>query len=253
MYQMIIADDDAIIRGSLLSRYDWESMGFHIAAVCEDGREVIEQLQSGLIDVVLCDIVMCDVSGLEVARYIQENRLHTRVVLISGYQEFEYARRGISYGVSAYLLKPLEVDELQSAFANVAAELKRIEELRAQDKYAMPYLQDPDVLRIKTYLQEHLSENPSTAELAEVVHLSARHLSRKFLTAEGQTISKYILDLQMSRAMTLLRSGSMSIPDICQRTGFSDEKYFRRVFRSYFGYSVSKLSSNGFIEGDKED
>lgn len=235
MYEMIIAEDDPIISESLMKRFNWEELGFHVAAVVSDGKQAVELLSKSPIDVVLSDIVMYELSGLDVARYIHEHKLPTRMVLLSGYQDFEYARQAIRCGVYAYLLKPIDPEELNSVFSLLRSELSGASSAPA------PNSPDDDVLTVKQYLEAHLSENPSVAELANTVHLSARHLSRKFLMAEGRSIGKYTLDLQMRMAMSLIRDGCTDIASVCQRIGFSDEKYFRRVFNSYFGYSVSKV------------
>lgn len=124
MYNLIIADDEYIIRESLASFVDWNKLGFKIVLVAKDGEEVIELLEIRQdIDVILSDIEMKDISGLEVAKYVFDNRLDAQIVIISGYREFEYARKAMSYNVSHYLLKPIDIGSITEAFVKVKAEL----------------------------------------------------------------------------------------------------------------------------------
>ena len=99
MYRLIIADDEELIRTGLFYRNDWKAMGFEVAAMLEDGSDVLRFMEKERIDVLLTDICMYQVTGLEIARVIQEKYPWVKVVLLSGYREFEYAREAIRCGV----------------------------------------------------------------------------------------------------------------------------------------------------------
>lgn len=115
----MIVEDEEIIRDGLANFIDWESIGFDIVAKTEDGRDALEYLENHVVDVVLTDIKMTFVSGLELAKYFYENQLETKVVIISGYKEFEYARQAIKYNVDNYLLKPFDVDTVIPVFEGI--------------------------------------------------------------------------------------------------------------------------------------
>lgn len=132
MYQLVIVDDEYTIRTGMCNYIDWEPMGFSVAADFEDGKETIEYLEHHPVDVVLTDIEMAEVSGLELARYIKEHQLPCKVIILSGYREFEYARKAIEYDVEHYILKPIRMDELQKVFANVKEKLDESKRMREQ-------------------------------------------------------------------------------------------------------------------------
>lgn len=115
MYKLIIADDEEIIRSGLKDIVNWQRLGFEIAGTFADGREVIAFLEDNTVDVVLSDIKMTFVSGMEVARYISERELPTKVMLISGFQELNLAMSAIKFKVQDYILKPIDLDELTAA------------------------------------------------------------------------------------------------------------------------------------------
>lgn len=116
MYQLIIADDETKIRTLLSQIIDWKSIGFEIAAVCSDGSEVIEYINHHHIDCILCDIRMTRVSGIDIAKYVYDNIPRIKVMLISGYQNFDYATSALSYNVENYFLKPVKIEEIKNAF-----------------------------------------------------------------------------------------------------------------------------------------
>ena len=123
MYRIIIADDEPMIRAGLYYRNDWEAMGFEVAALLEDGSDVLEYLVKERVDVLLTDICMYQVSGLQAAAMIREKYPWMKVVLLSGYKEFEYAREAMRLHVYEYLLKPIDYDNLRSVFEKIKREL----------------------------------------------------------------------------------------------------------------------------------
>ncbi|MFV0528127.1 MAG: response regulator [Lachnospiraceae bacterium] len=125
MYKLIMVDDEAVIRKGIRDYVAWESMGFTVAALFEDGKEAIEYIQENEVHVILTDIEMAEVSGLKLAKYVFENELPIRVVIISGYKEFEYARMAIQYNVEHYLLKPISMTEVQEVFLKLHVDLEK--------------------------------------------------------------------------------------------------------------------------------
>lgn len=128
MYRLIIADDEKRIRQGLKNIVDWEKLGFEVTELFADGQDVIEYLDYVMPDVILTDIKMNHVSGLEVARYVFEHQLPCKVVLVSGYQEFELAVQGIKYGAEDYLLKPTDVDNIEETFLKIRKQLDATKE-----------------------------------------------------------------------------------------------------------------------------
>ena len=85
-----------------------------------NGQEAIKYLEDTPPDILITDISMPIMSGLELAKYIYERKLPVKVILLSGYQEFEYAQQGIRYNVSNYMLKPCEKQQINEALKELA-------------------------------------------------------------------------------------------------------------------------------------
>ena len=125
LYRLIIADDEQIIRTGLIHNVDWEELGFQVVADFMDGQDVIEYLKKEDAEVVFTDIQMCQVSGLEVASWIAQHKPDIKVVIISGYKEFDYVKEAMDLNVLGYVLKPFKIRDLRSVFLKVRQELEK--------------------------------------------------------------------------------------------------------------------------------
>lgn len=149
MYKMIILEDEEMVRTGLKEFISWHELGFQLVEVFEDGKEAIEYLLSHAVDVVLTDIEMKQINGLEVAQYIYENKPETKVVILSGYRNFDYAKKAIHYNVQHYILKPTNFDEIHRIFLEIRQEFDEKMEVKGkreeeQERYRqlLPVLQD---------------------------------------------------------------------------------------------------------------
>lgn len=123
MYKVIVVDDELIIRNGITNFINSEIEDFDVLYNFCDGAEAIEFLKANDVDLIVSDIKMTQVSGIEVAKYISENKPFIKVVLLSGYREFEDARSAIQYGVKNYILKPTNFDEFKEVLLQIKIEL----------------------------------------------------------------------------------------------------------------------------------
>lgn len=146
---MIIADDEQRIRNGLVNNIDWEKLGFQVVADFMDGQDVIDYLQKEDVDVIFTDVQMCQVSGLEVARWTQEKKPEVKVVIISGYKEFEYVKEAIELKVYDYVLKPIQLAEVKSTFMKIRTELEeRDREEGKSIQTLFSYQEDPECIKV---------------------------------------------------------------------------------------------------------
>lgn len=125
MYRLVIADDELLVRKGLTQRIDWYALGFEICGQFEDGENVIEYVKNNPVDVIFSDVQMLSVSGLEVARWVAANCPDTKIVLLSGYKEFDYVREALQANVYDYVLKPVNLSEVARVFEKIKEELNK--------------------------------------------------------------------------------------------------------------------------------
>ena len=128
MYQLLFVDDEPLIREGVSQNVPWQELGYELAGTCENGREACEFLCSHPVDVVLTDICMPFVDGMELSAFIQKEFPHIKVLILSGYDDFEYAKSAIRYGVEEYLLKPVTSYEIGDILTSLRAKLDREKE-----------------------------------------------------------------------------------------------------------------------------
>jgi two-component system response regulator YesN len=112
MYKFLMVDDEEIVRRGFRHKIDWTNLGFEFLEPCENGEQAIEALDALRPDVVMTDIAMPRTDGLGVASYSAEHHPETVVVILSGYDEFEYAQKAIKSNVFEYVLKPVTSRDL---------------------------------------------------------------------------------------------------------------------------------------------
>lgn len=125
MHQILLVDDEPYVVDDLSISLPWAEMGFEQVHKAYSGYEALELLQRHPIDIVVTDINMPEISGIELIASIRNRWKHIRVVMLTGYAEFEYARKAIEEQASAYLLKPIANDQLIAVIGKLQEELRR--------------------------------------------------------------------------------------------------------------------------------
>lgn len=123
MYQLLIVDDEVSIRHGMANSIPWNQLGFAVAGMSADGTEAVEFVESHEVDVVLSDIRMPKMDGVELMEYLNQNHPQIKIVILSGYSDFEYLNKSIKNHVAEYLLKPTDYDEFEELFRKLKRNL----------------------------------------------------------------------------------------------------------------------------------
>lgn len=123
MYHVLIADGEPTLRASLKRLLDWSSMGYTITDEAAGGEQALQKILSKSPDVTLIDIRMPGFTGLEVIRRAREAGFEGKIVILSGYSDFQYAREAMRYGVQYYLTKPVDGEELSEVLNMLSRQL----------------------------------------------------------------------------------------------------------------------------------
>lgn len=119
MYSVLVVDDEIRQREAVIGNVDWQRAGFEVVGGAENGIEALDLLEKLEPDLVLTDIKMPLMTGLELAKRTREIRPATKFVILSGYDDFEYAQEAFKYNVIRYLLKPVSASELTEEFEKI--------------------------------------------------------------------------------------------------------------------------------------
>ena len=119
MFRLMIVEDEEIEREYLRKSVDWKKLDLEVVVALESGEEALEYAESSQVDILLTDIKLIGISGLQLARKLLERKPGIKVVILSGYHEFDYAKEAVELQAFSFLTKPVDMEELESAFKKV--------------------------------------------------------------------------------------------------------------------------------------
>ena len=147
LYKIMIVDDESEIRNAIKNTVDWEKAGFVVVDDAENGQDALEKLESKEPDVIMTDIRMPYMDGLELAKEARKLYPSLKIIICSGYNDFEYAKEAIKLGVSEYVLKPISSEDILEILLKVKTRLddersksRDIDILRNNYKASIPIL-----------------------------------------------------------------------------------------------------------------
>ncbi|MEG1157744.1 MAG: response regulator, partial [Christensenellaceae bacterium] len=112
MYRILIVDDEPIVRRGIKKSVNWNELDIEMVAEAENGVEALEQVISNQPDIILLDICMPRMDGLEFASIVKKKYPQIRIVIITGFHDFEYARTALRMGIDDYILKPITKEDV---------------------------------------------------------------------------------------------------------------------------------------------
>lgn len=123
MYNVLLADDESVIIDGLKRLIPWEEYGLAIKDIAKDGETALNLIKNNGFDILLTDVKMPKMNGLDLLRNINDCNINIKSVIISGYDEFEYIKQAMQFGIQNYLLKPINDTELSSTLLNIINKL----------------------------------------------------------------------------------------------------------------------------------
>lgn len=123
-YKILVVEDEQILRESIAAKIDGFSDVFEVVAQAQNGAEALERIGVQMPDIVITDIVMPVMDGLALAESLKVRHPQLPIIIMSGYNEFEYAKRAMGLGVRDYLLKPIDDSALHAALHRLVHELE---------------------------------------------------------------------------------------------------------------------------------
>ena len=167
-YSVMLVDDEEEVRQAIIKRVDWESIGFRVVDFAENGEEALEKAERICPDVVMTDIQMPFMDGLTFCKKLKERISGTKIVIFSGYDEFEYAKEAIKLEAEEYILKPIDASELREVFSRIKERLdEEMDRKRNVERLEQYYLESLPLLKeqfMMSLLEGRLSDTHKIKE-----------------------------------------------------------------------------------------
>lgn len=252
-YRILLADDEEEVRKGIIRKIDWESLGFEVAGDADNGEEALEKIEQLKPDVVMTDIRMPYMDGLALTARIRQKYPSIKVLIFSGYDDFEYAQQAIKLNVTEYILKPVNVEELTKILGRVRENLdEEIKQRRDVSLLRESYRNSLPILR-ELFLNDLVRENVQREEVSSRMSEYGIDISgaRKWLAAVINVEPE-----ERAEGQPLSRQQEQKLIPISVRQLVEDnlKKYFRfTIFNSTGGITIiaaidRENTQTGFID-----
>ena len=252
MPKILIVEDEDLIRNGLKLTTPWNQFGFEVIGEAVDGLDGEEKILQLKPDIVITDIKMPKKTGLEMIEDLQ-GRISCEYIILSGYDEFAFAKKAMYLEVHGYLLKPVDDEELENVLWHTIRRVqeKRIlyeqfsehEELGSPKNLDFRNLQDKYLDRACSILKTRYADNLTLKTVADELSISDSYLGKLFKSKTSYTFLEMLTLYRMQAAVDLLQDTDKKIYEISYSIGYSDSKYFSKLFRKITGFKPMELKN----------
>jgi len=215
---------------------------FVCVGTAADGEEAVELTERHIPDLLITDIKMPVLSGLELISRIRASNPDVRILIVSGYSEFEFARSAIELGVEDYLLKPVDLEKLRDILLRIRIRLEAAGSL-VESKFGLDRIGAPEtelVGAVEVYLRETYTQQYSLERLAATFGYKPAYLLRLYRRLRGSTPTQDIIHLRIEKAKRLLLGHPhIEVKQVAASVGYEDPLYFSRLFKKETGFTPS--------------
>ena len=232
-YRVLVVDDEKLVANNVAKYVARADPDFEVVDIASDGELALERAQQLLPHIVITDVKMPIMDGLELMRRLSDILPQTKVIIISGYNDFDLVRTALQQNAFDYLLKPINLDELRSTLGK----LKTM--LQAQQQMLVP-TSDPQQIAdsMRQFIQENYQQEINVSDMAAKMGYSTSYLTRVFKEHNnGQPPMRYLQELRMASAKQLLIDTELSVKEISPLVGYPDPFHFSRTFKQACGVS----------------
>ncbi|MDH6367347.1 MULTISPECIES: response regulator [unclassified Breznakia] len=247
VYKVLVVEDEEIIRKGLIYNTNWAALDCVVIGEAGDGEEAIEAIKSKEPDIVLVDVNMPVVNGLDMLKATKDYSYVA--IVLSGYAEFSYAQEAIRLGVTRYLTKPVQEQELVAAINSAKKKIQKnrfvsenqeeLQKVKEMEVIAIPKAAHKDELveKMLNYIDMYYQDRIQMRDLADAFNYSEVFLNKRFKHVVGTTFIDFLNKYRVQVSLKYLKEKQYTLEEIGAFVGIPDPKYFRVVFKRYVGYS----------------
>ena len=257
MLKVLIVEDEEVIRYGLMLTINWVDMGCYVVGSAQDGVEGLQMIKELSPDIVLTDIKMPRMNGLQMIKEAA-NYYSFKIIILTSYSEFDFAKRAIGLKVSDYLLKPVDERMLRDVIERIYRDLDMTPNISENDKkvsaltelersgvvFNSNAIQSVYVIKAVEKIIENYREKNSIEMIAEELGVSGSYLSRKFKESFGKSYLDVLNQYRIQQSIRLLSEGTYRIYEVSYMCGFNDYKHFCNVFKKYMSIAPSQYLKN---------
>lgn len=213
----------------------------------KNGKEGLHLATTLNPDVIITDIMMPEMDGMEMTKVLKDDfsTSHIPVIMLTSKSDLRDQIEGIETGAEAYIVKPFSMEFLKTVASNLIYQRKNVIEWyveKKKTKTELPKVNSKDrdfLLKLISYIEENQSKDLSIDNLADYCNISRTVFYNKIKGLTGTSPIDFLRKIKLNTAIQLLENG-FNVSEVAFKTGFTDVKYFSRLFKIQFGYPPSK-------------
>lgn len=236
--KIVIVEDEAISRRGLVKIIPTLDSSYEIVGEAQNGEEGFELISRTLPDVVITDIMMPKLDGISMIEKLSQLNKKFIYIIVSGYAEFEYAKKGIQLGITDYLIKPVVPVDIENVLKKLGSSL-RIKESDQNQVMTFDARYSLLVTKILKIIHSKYGDRIVLEELADQFGVTPEYLSMLFSKEVKVTFSGYLKIYRINEAKRMLLEDRLKIYEVAKKVGYDDPKYFCRVFKEVTGSPAS--------------
>ena len=242
---IVVVEDEKLIAKSIVNNINLYGTNCEVIGVAYNGEEGYELVRKLLPNILFTDIKMPVLDGLQLISLVNDNFPFVKIVVVSGYDDFEYARAAIHNNVSDYLLKPINQAELQTTLRNLQNGLiASTGHLHTANDVKKPH---EIVCLVEEYIHVNYAKQIDLSDIANSFGFSSSYLTKVFREQLHTTPSKYLNEYRMMIAQQLLRDTALSVKEITEKVGFIDQFHFCKRFKMCSGFSPAQYRARSHV------
>ena len=247
MYNLLIVDDEPIIRRGIKSLAILSEIGINKIFEAGNAEKCLEIIDKEQIDIIMLDINMPNTDGLTLAKMLKEKNQNFAIIMVTGYDYFEYMQTAIRLGVDDYLLKPVNKTDIELVLKRM---IDKIEKIRLENRLLELNVTSESILSgdnssfkaVREYMNEHLFDSDlSLGYMAENLGFNSSYLSGIIKQIYGIPFQEYVALKRMEQAKILCLSTDMKNYEIAEEIGYEDVNYFTNRFKKTFGITPKQF------------
>ena len=250
MYKVMIIDDEAPVRKLLRVMMDWKSLDMEVAGEAESGIEAINTIDDLRPDICFVDIRMPFMDGIEFSRLALKRYPMMKIIILTAYEEFSYARECIGIGVAEYRLKPIVKKDIMETLQNIKSILDK--EDRSEKGESEPeLLTGSSIQKIMEYLKHNYADaDLNLSKVAQEFGFNASYLSRKIKAETGDSFVDILFRIRMGYAKDFAKAGE-AMYRTAAKVGIPDPNYFSKCFKKYTDITYSDYCAGCIREAEQ--
>jgi len=237
IFSVVVIEDEKLIAKNIAKNIELVNEHFKVISIESNGEDALSFIKEHTPNVIFTDIQMPVMDGIELIKQISQYNNYIKCVVLSGHDDFAYAKSAIEYGVFSYLLKPVNLDELADVLKRLELTFLSTHEMFTSGQKFPSFSSEEVADLVKKYIEQNYQNLIDLNMIADHFSFSPSYLTKIFVKHTNITPSKYILNYRINIAKQLLGDFSLTINMVANMVGYTDPFHFSKSFKLVVGIS----------------